>query len=78
MEVNDFTLEEACSNRTILPYTGGRFILRLIAPIVFLVLGGIIKAVATVFRSQDSLSGVLLSWDLMFGEALILKARKNR
>ena len=46
-------------------------------PLVFLILGGFVRLVAGSFRKGDSLSGALLSSDLLFGDALILKAEKD-
>ena len=77
LENNGFKIKKIATNMSILPYRGGKLILRLFMPLVFLILGGFVRLVAGSFRKGDSLSGALLSSDLLFGDALILKAEKD-
>ncbi len=77
LEQNGFGVEKIATNASVVSYRGGRFVLRLFLPAVFLMLGGLVRLVAGSFRKKDSLSGVLYSPELLYGETLILKTRKR-
>lgn len=77
LENNGFKIENIATNNTIFVYRGGRFIIKIIMPIIFLLIGGLVKIIAGNIRKQDSLSGVLLARELLFGEALIVKAKNE-
>ncbi|MGB2600097.1 MAG: class I SAM-dependent methyltransferase [Candidatus Omnitrophota bacterium] len=77
LENNGFKIEKIDTNMSVVSYRGGRFILRLFMPLVFLLVGGFIKLIAGSFRKKDSLSGILLTPELLFGDVLILKAKKG-
>lgn len=74
---NGFNIEGISTNRSILSYRGGNPLLRIMMPVIFLFTGAIIKIIAGNFRKTDSLEGVLISDDILYGEHLIVKARKQ-
>ena len=76
LENNGFKIKIVTINDTVFSYHGGKKVLKILLPPVFWLMGTLIRLVAGNIRKQDSLSGVLISREILFGEALIVKAVK--
>lgn len=77
LEKGGFVIEEIFTNRSMLSYPyahRGRFYLRLIAPIIFFLVSVVIVLVTKIYKRHSSISP-LLSRELLWGEALIIKAK---
>ena len=74
---NEFEIEVVLSNRSVLIYPWGKFFLKPFVALVFLLVAGIIKLFYKVRKDAITLSEYLLKKDLLWGEILILKAKKR-
>ncbi|MBN1383295.1 MAG: class I SAM-dependent methyltransferase [Elusimicrobia bacterium] len=72
-----FVLETVSTNTSVFKYYWSGFFKRIAASLVMFFFGIIIKLVGTVLKKRIPLSEILLSKALLFGEVLIIKARKK-
>lgn len=76
LRTKGFLVEKIKTNRSILGYHWGRLWKKPLAFFFFLLAGWIIRLVALLFKKKVPLSEVLISQPLLFGEVILLKARK--
>lgn len=76
LENNGFNIESVSVNQSVLLYTGGKLFLKPLVACLLFACANVVRLMAFLIRRDDPLRQQLLSNKLLFGEELILKAKK--
>lgn len=73
---NGFEIETVSSNQSVLTYSWGKLYFRPFAFLAFFLTGLLIKFYCNIIKRDITLSELLLKDDLLYGESIILKAKR--